>query len=350
MMLLTTNKPFLFFLFFATTNIADGKDLSHLPGIHIEREIDASENVQPALKSRYQQCVKLKRLNMKQYNEQPDFWKITSTALSPEYVKNIKANPSNDPAWADEKIGFSRKKEYFYNNQYVFIHEYFDYTYTQDGLCTLLKTKKEKRIIDTGKYVYHTNSRTAARKLVPGNTVDNPWMSSNPFIHSRTKKRTNAIASTSIANKELREAIKGNEDTLGRKLSALLQMPDSAKAPPSNTSTKNKHNSKQAAVSTQQLTQAMIETLALEKTPAPKNSHLSTTTSEHIAAGQACDWVKPKNLAARVCYWSTSHTYPSELSRPIILKKEYKNTREEATVFQRIDKIPKELLSPPPKI
>ena len=91
----------------------------------------------------------------------------------------------------------------------------------------------------------------------------------------------------------------------------------------------------------------ITQALELKTTPAPRSQGIPIANSSQWVAGQPCDWVAAQKLGARICYWSTSHNYPSALPRPIILRREYKNTREEATTFKRINTIPKTLLSPP---
>lgn len=337
-MIKVTGKYIFFMMLFVTGKSAHGNSSSNLPGIYIERLIDSSATIQPALKSRYEQCVKLKEINMRQYNEQPEFWDIASSSLTPEYVKNINTPPQTPPSWTDEKIGFSRKKEYFYKNKYILIHEYFDYNFTQNGLCQLLKTKKEKRIIDTGVHTYHSDSQTAPRKLTKSKKANDTWMNNDIFIRNKINKHTNTTPDAEIMRNELTEANKGNEDILKQKLNALLKNLNDPKSQQKDTP-KDNHN---LAQSIDNLTEKMTDAFDLKEMPITKNNTL--------IAGQACDWVESGTLGARICYWRTSHTYPSNTPRSIILKKEYNNTTEKATTFRHIEKIPKQLLSPPAKI
>jgi hypothetical protein len=61
---------------------------------------------------------------------------------------------------------------------------------------------------------------------------------------------------------------------------------------------------------------------------------LPQSNDEHIVVGQGCDIIHAKKMSTRLWCWDEMHYYPGPIERPIILKKEHKNRRDEVVALK----------------
>lgn len=314
---MTKYLPLFLFLYLPFSQSEEG--ISKI-GLMIEREINASSTVLPGLKARYKQCIKLKQINMNLKSKQPSIWRNVSLSLPADYVKNIEKMPTKEPLWEKELIGFSREKEFFYREQYVHINELFKYDLTDDGLCKLIKTKTTKKIVDNGTTLNRSTAKYRPSIIDTKELSNDPWIANTAIKDFHTKSFSSPALNIKSNNKNLTETIQ-DASNLKEKLAALKKI----------------NNKEKFGLTTKNSTPKMTLSESIDAIKKSYNSNNSNI--------QECDWVR-SDVSSDICYWRVTHTYPSIVQRPIIIKKNYKGVMEQTTLFKFISSIPEKVMNP----
>ena len=275
---------------------------SQQPAIYIDYRDDQSSALIPPLRTQYQMCVSEKRL-YQSIKQQGIAWKAAQRDLPPGYI--VDGDPLPEPDWKKEKVGIFKEQQYHFRDKYAQLAYRTNYSFSNDGLCRLIKTESVNIEKDNGKYRYLITLRN---RIPAGASPSSGGISLATLYKDKSIRRMNSRAITHKQAQSNLAKLKNNPglaDLVSRGLadSTISRTPGTpARA--------NQHTIDLLDKATQ---------ISVSKAV---SGVLPKANDEHIVLGQPCDIVSSKVLPGRSWLWQPMHKYPGPVARNIILKTE----------------------------
>ncbi len=309
-----------------TGQLSDSKADDLTPGIYIERISDRSPGLVPGLKSQYRTCADSRQLYKRLYEQGGVGWDAVKQTLPEGY--NVSEAVAPEPAWEKEGVGKQVEKEVFFGNRYALFQHRNRYEISEPERCGLIRHQDLVIDIDNGSDRYLVTLKD--RKEVKATS----GVSNIPLAQQYESHQVQQMQSPQTIHGKAGPALEkmGKEERVARLLSLLFSDTETKRAPGVSLSYDPK------------LTDKIKRGMCYEESPA-SSADMPKAHDEHVVAGQPCDIIAAKKLNTRLWYWHRMHHYPGKLDRPIILKSEVLDRKqqtvgvEEAVTFQLLPEI-----------
>jgi len=296
------------------------------PAIYIERTIDSSRSLVPAMRGLYQTCVE-KRLVYKRSYEKGDIsWALLSSDIPEGY--NVQADPLPEPDWKKAGVGMEREEEYFQGDQYAKYTYKTSYEFSEIDRCAMRKSESLSIELDTGRERFLVSLEG---KLNPSAL---PGTRKIPLSMQYKRHHVERLISPVLLRRKNDAALAeiGKDERIARLLSLLYADTKTNRVPGVNVSFDPK-------------TVDNFKELVGYREDNLGKSELPQANDEHYVLGHGCDIISAENFHGRLWYWAKMHHYPSIMERPVLLKSEVTSTSrqllavEEATAFKVLPRI-----------
>ena len=296
------------------------------PGVYIERTIDSSGALVPALRGQYQICVE-KRLVYKRSYEKGDIsWAILSSKIPEGY--DVQADPLPEPDWKKESVGIEREKEYFQGDKYAKYTYKTKYEFSEIDRCAIRKYESVRIELDTGRERFLV---LLEEKIDPSAL---PSAQKIPLSMQYKQHHVERLISPVLLRRENDAVLAeiGKDERIAKLLSLLYADTKTNRAPGVNVAFDPK-----AVDNFKELVGYREDNLG--------QGELPRANDEHYVLGHGCDIISAENFHGRIWYWAQMHHYPSIMERPVLLKSEVTSASkkllavEEATAFRVLHRI-----------
>ena len=278
-------------------------DDSQIPGIYIERNIDSSSAMIPALQGLYFACAETRLAYKRAYEQGGVAWAILSEDVPKGY--NVPLDPMPEPDWQKEKVGVDREEEYFWGDKYAKYTYKTSFDFSEVDRCVMVRHESLSIELDTGieRFLVSLDEKLAPSAL-PGS---GKMPLSMQYKHHDVERLTSPVLLRRENDAKLAEI--GKDERIARLLSLLYADTETNRLPGVNVSFDPK-----AADKFKELVGYTEDNVSAGALP--------RANDEHYVLGHGCDIIGAENFHGRLWYWAAMHHYPTIMERPILLKSE----------------------------